>query len=397
MAETTNNNQGTGIVDIDAVVNMMDGGNANDPSPKGQNTASQDAKASDGELVVKFKEPAKGTPNQPIIPGGDGSPEQVISDIGKVTNPTPQKGFEDFLREKSGGKFSKWEDVEKEIGSNRVSFGNDLSKSIFENIQAGNYQEVADKLNDKLTFDKMSKMEDSEKVKTYLKMKHPGWDKEDVNDYFDSKFSVPEGADQSDARIIARNFKDELNEANKFLRSQKPVIDFTGISTSSVEDMNRQAAEQNAANAKIQELHQNYLQKLMQTESNFDGFKFNIEDDDMSVKTSFKLKDDEKKTYFKSLQNFDLDKWYEDNYIKDSAYNTDDFAKDMWMIKRDKDGVPNYEKVFASQMKQVLKEAKRSIVSSIKGGYSDTQHTNPRTEDLSNMEKDVDAYLEATN
>lgn len=314
-----------------------------------------------------------------------------------VEQPSP-RSIEDIIREKTGGKYSTWEDIEPLLSKPpEMEFENDFSKSLYDNIRSGNIDEVVQKLSLQQKLKDVDTMNEEDAIKLAMKLKHPGWDNEDVEDEYDNSFAGLDSEDNSEARAARRKLKDAHAEAKEYLAGLKSDIKLPEIKNQ-VPDITPEIKKQQEEFSKnVSDLREKYLNSLDKTKSEFNGFEFNVEDDDIKLKTSFNIDKEGKEKYMERLKDFDLDQFFEKNYMSDDRYDTDRLARDLWMIERDDKGVPNYQKLIVSQLKQVLTEAKRAVIGSIKGRDTHAAISHPSDLNKTTRDKDVDAYLEATS
>lgn len=338
------------------------------------------------DVVIKLKnELATQTPAQPDT--------QVVEEAPK-NEPTD---FDALLSEKSGGKFKSWDEVQTLLASDvpasgEPQFANDFSKQIYENLVAGKDDEVAEALVLQKRLKDVDSWDGERAIKESMRIQHPEWDEEDVADEYDIRFSNLESENDTDKRRAKRLFKAEEQKAKEFLNTQKKDLKLPKIERSEAKQVQPSAEDLE----KAKKYREDYLNGLKNTKENFKGFEFNVADDDLEISTKYNLDDADKGSLFDSLQDFDLQNFFETNYFKDGKYDIESLAKDMYLLKRDDKGVPNYQKLVASQIRQVFTEAKLALGATFKGRDNSQVQSMPGSGGGSKKDKDLQAYLEAT-
>lgn len=304
----------------------------------------------------------------------------------------------EIIKTRTQGKFNSWAEAEQGWAAQPptttglgLEFKDDYSKALYENIRDGNTDAVYNVLSTQRMLKDVDNIAGEDAIQLSWKLQHPEWTAEDIADEYAIRFENMESTDVLEQRRAKRLFREEENKAKTWLKEQKKQINLPSPNTGTDQ------AEIEAAVKQNQQYRQQYMDGIREMEKNFDGYEFNVKDDDMEISSRFKLADAEKKNFVGHLEKFDWLGLFNSNYAPDGKFNVDRLARDMWMIERDEKGTPNYEKMIGSLMRQVFSQAKKAIADSLKGGSGDGITSQPGNDPGSQRRfKDLKSYMEAT-
>lgn len=303
--------------------------------------------------------------------------------------------FDLLLKQKTDGKFEKWDDLIKTIENQQQQqpynvpslFPDEQSRKIYEYIKDGKIEDVASFLNAQLQLSRLDAMDDETKIKTYLRYNHPTWSEDDIKDEYDTTYGALDSPDSTEARRIRRQWKEDAAKAYEYLQGKKSEIKLPELPVpdQATPQLDKQQIE------KMNEYRKNYLDSLKSASDEFKGYSVKVKDDDFELDASFNVPQSEKNSFFNDLENFDLQGFFENNYFSEGKYNTRRMAEDMWLIQRDKEGVPNFQKIMSAMLKQVFSEAKLSVMSQFKGKDKDFIKSHPA--DVNNVSREIEAMI----
>lgn len=286
--------------------------------------------------------------------------------------------FDALLKEKSGGKFEKWDDIEKAIGvqpkqNQEFSFPDEQSKQIYDYLRDGKIEDVASYLNAQVQLSKLDSMDEETKIKMHLRYQHPTWDEDEIKDEYDTLYGGMDSDDKAEARRIKRTWKEDAVKAQEYLSSKRSEIKLPELPKASSSD--NALSEQQMK--ELEQFRNSYLDSLKKANDEFKGYNVKVKDDDFELDASFNVPQQDKASFFKSLENFDLQSFFESNYFSEGKYNTQRLAQDLWLIQRDKDGTPNFQKMMSAMLKQVFSDAKLSVMAQFKGKDNNNPQSSP--------------------
>lgn len=329
--------------------------------------------AGNNGVQVNSPEQKSSPDNPPIAPQANSPEPEVVLNIDaerikkeltpEGTQPTQQpdadlQPYKTIIEKLKSLGVNSDEDLEKIISkpSPQIQFPDEQSRKLYESLKDGKYEEVYDFVDKQMKLRNLDKMDSASVVKMMYRFQHPEWDEQDIEDEFQAKFSGLNDEDEAAVRRAKRLLKSEEQAARQYLNSLRQDIKLPDIHPS-----------QPVIDPKVvEQLRNQYVNSLRSIKDKF-GFEFELKDDDGEIKTRFVIDPKERDEFFSKMENFDLDKFFEDNYFRNGNYDTERLSRDMWLISRDSQGVANYEKLIRSQIRQVYAEAKKQILKYLKG------------------------------
>lgn len=318
---------------------------------------------------------------------------------GDVDEQSHTDNFSQMLREHSGGKFSSWEEINNLLLSDNSTvkepeFKDDFSKDLYNNISNGNIDAVTDVLIMQKRLKEVDKWDSEKAIKESWRLQHPEWDEEDISDEYSIRFENINSEDSTEKRRANRLLKEEGRKSIQYLKDLKKEINLPKIE--------RQISNIPAVNPdEFKEVEKLYKEGLSSLGDDFGRFDFKVSDDDMEINTHFSIDPLEKNEYIKSMQSFDVNNMFnisnvlKENYLKGNKIDVPSLAKDMWMIKHDAKGIPNYEKLFTSQLRKVFSDAKLAFEANLKGRSEVAEL--PGDTNIPKQRKEIDNYMKLTS
>jgi len=284
---------------------------------------------------------------------------------------------------------------------------NEVSKDIYEKLINGDISELADMIYEQKVLSSLDDMSEHDVVKLKMAYEYPDLTPEEIEDEFNSKYSVEEDFDESmmtdeevsskkrhiekQRKSLAREMKKDVREAKDYLSSMKQEISFPDIlsqvaapqqyDTESV--VSQYLANQEEEQSKVYNVaRQEYLNSINDGLKSFDGFSVNYKDEDVSFDGKYSLTPEDKATLTNSLKDFDLEEFYGNRYYKDGRYDAKQLAEDVYFLQ-------NRDKIVNSMVTQAVSRAKLDILKSMKNvDYSDSPRvaaSSASTDDYSAM------------
>lgn len=129
--------------------------------------------------------------------------------------PAPQFDLDAVIKEKTGGKFEKWDDVFTKVNS-EFTFENETSKKVFEYLREGKEAELTQLLLQKQMVAKVEEMGEEDAIKMYMRIDDPDASDEDIEDDFRDRFGDAPDKDTMDES----EYRKAMRKYNKLVRSE---------------------------------------------------------------------------------------------------------------------------------------------------------------------------------
>lgn len=322
--------------------------------------------------------------------------EVATSEVSQeTTEQSTQSGIVEMNTDYSNPVQQETENVEvsKEYEPSEFTFEwpNEVSKDIYEKLINGNISELADMIYEQKVLSSLDDMSEYDVVKLKMAYEYPDLTPEEIEDEFNSKYSIEEDFDESmmtddeinskkrqiekQRKSLAREIKKDVREAKDYLSSMKQEISFPDILSqvaapqqyNTEEVVSQYLANQEEEQSKVYSAaREEYLNSINDGLKSFDGFSVNYKDEDVSFDGKYSLTPEDKATLTNSLKDFDLDEFYGNRYYKDGRYDAKQLAEDVYFLQ-------NRDKIVNSMVTQAVSRAKLDILKSMKNiDYSDS-------------------------
>jgi len=268
---------------------------------------------------------------------------------------------------------------------------NEVSKDIYEKLINGDISELADMIYEQKVLSNLDDMSEADLIKLKMAYEYPDLTPEEIEDEFNSKFSVDEDFDESlltedeiaskrkqiekQRKSIGRELKKEVREAKDYLSEMKQEISFPDILSQvantqqyNPEDVVNQylAYEEEEQFKAHDSARKEYLNSISEGLKSFDGFNVSYKDEDVSFDGKYSLTPEDKAALTSSLNDFDLDDFYGNRYYKDGKYDAKQLAEDVYFLQ-------NRDKIINAMVTQAVSRAKMDILKSMKNvDYNDS-------------------------
>jgi len=268
---------------------------------------------------------------------------------------------------------------------------NEVSKNIYEKLINGDISELADMIYEQKVLSSLDDMSEADVIKLKMAYEYPDLTPEEIEDEFNSRFSVDEDFDESlltedeissrrkqiekQKKALGRELKKEVRDAKDYLSEMKQEISFPDILSQvankqqyNPEDVVSQylAYEEEEQSKAHDSARKEYLNSINEGLKSFDGFNVSYKDEDVSFDGKYSLTPEDKAALTNSLNDFDLDDFYGNRYYKDGKYDAKQLAEDVYFLQ-------NRDKIINAMVTQAVSRAKMDILKSMKNvDYNDS-------------------------
>src|SRR5690606_13597043 len=138
--------------------------------------------------------------------------------------------FDALIKERTGGRFEKWEDINQLISNPLPKIEDENSRLIYDYIASGKTEELTEYLNAQRLLSGVDSLEDADVIKLRMQFENPDWSNLDVEDEFDRLYSYEQDdtlspeKNERNKRAIERTLKSAVRDARTFLSSKKAEI-----------------------------------------------------------------------------------------------------------------------------------------------------------------------------
>ena len=274
---------------------------------------------------------------------------------------------DDFIKSKTEGKFSSWEEVYEAIEQQaQPKFENELSEAVYQMLLEGKTEEIFEILGTRQFAEDVQNMDDEDVLKAYIKVSNPDFDDQDVEDEFNESYAIDEYQfDESklkrEQKKLSQRIKTDVQDAKEFFESLAQDIKLPDFSRQQVEQAPQEDTEMEAM---IQEQRSLYLQSLQGVESRIGTLPFQWKDEkaNMSVSGKFDIPAQELSKYRQAAEN--LEDYQVNRYYKDGQYMSDKMVKELYIAD-------NFEKILNSAISQAVNQTRLEMLKQSKNIQSE--------------------------
>lgn len=273
---------------------------------------------------------------------------------------------DDFIKSKTEGKFSSWEEVYEAIEQqSQPKFENELSEAVYQMLLEGKTEEIFEILGTKQFAADVQNMEDEDVLKAYIKVNNPDFDDQDIEDEFNESYAIDEYQfDESklkrEQKKLSQRIKNDVQDAKEFFDSLAQDIKLPDFSR----QVEQAPQEDTEMEAMIQEQRSLYLQSLQGVESRIGTLPFQWKDEkaNMSVNGKFDIPAQELSKYRQAAEN--LEDYQVNRYYKDGQYMSDKMVKELYIAD-------NFEKILNSAISQAVNQTRLEMLKQSKNIQSE--------------------------
>lgn len=298
-------------------------------------------------------------PSQDVI-------QMNASDIEDASGMEDVVDEDDFIKSKTEGKFSSWEEVYEAIEQQaQPKFENELSEAVYQMLLEGKTEEIFEILGTKQFAADVQNMEDEDVLKAYIKVSNPDFDDQDIEDEFNESYAIDEYQfDESklkrEQKKLSQRIKNDVQDAKEFFESLAQDIKLPDFSR----QVEQAPQEDTEMEAMIQEQRSLYLQSLQGVESRIGTLPFQWKDEkaNMSVSGKFDIPAQELSKYRQAAEN--LEDYQVNRYYKDGQYMSDKMVKELYIAD-------NFEKILNSAISQAVNQTRLEMLKQSKNIQSE--------------------------
>lgn len=267
----------------------------------------------------------------PTPPGGNEPP----------ANPTPAVDFDAILKEKTGGKVEKWDDLMAKLNQPQtpaeIQFANDKSKKIFEYLKEGKQDEVFDLLQKEKLLAGVDKMSESDRVKLKMQIENPDWNIDDVEDEFNARFGLSDDEAaltpaqlEKEKRGIERRLKAEAKEAAKYFEQMKGSLELPELpKTDATAAVDPKVAQYESQLSELEKINTNFQTAVQQQASQLGVIDLSVNDKDVQFTHQFEIPEADRTRLAERAKEY----WSEFNarYSKDGQWDAKKLMEDLYI------------------------------------------------------------------
>jgi hypothetical protein len=377
------------------------------------------------EQVIVLDAPFTGeswSDTPPVIeqqaPASEPTPEPAASAEPTPPAPEPEKIETEEIIDSNNYLKSKWgweneEAAEAEIkelrelkqkGGSSLEFSNEDSKKLYEYIKDGKEEDVYSFLDRKKKVEKLATADVSNKnvaaelVKFGIKNDNPTLSEDDVDFMFNERYSIPskpvelpsDTEDEYQEKVSAWERQVEALEKRLVIEAKMQQPKMAQLKTELVlpnieRELPNQQQQTQEELQKVQQIRDNYLQKLENDYKNFNGYEVKYKDEEVEIPVNFVVPDEDKVALKKELESFDVDAFIEQRWFKDGQPNITQMMEDVTLL-RSKEAV--FQKI-ASEVGAKMKLHYMGQKANVNVGGNQQTTFNPNTA-KSHMDEQID-------
>lgn len=268
-------------------------------------------------------------------PDGEGQQKQDNADAAQQSNSSAEPvaiDFDSLVKEKTGGKFEKWEDLSSFINE-PVKFENELSKQAFEYLSQGKVDDVVNIMMQQRVLASVDSMDNEGVIKMYMRLSDPELTDEDVEIDFEDKYQKPDldAMSEEDGKRAMRKYERLLardsKEAKDAISKLKQEIKFPAL-----EKNEKSGIKPDELDAEIAGINKGIAASVQEGLKNLGKITINVEDKQQGVAfpVEFSISEDDKAGLIKSHEDFFTD--FETRYGQGDRYDGEKLAKDRFIL-----------------------------------------------------------------
>lgn len=339
----------------------------------------------DDELYNSLKNPEANTEQ---APEGQQTVETTNEEVQQQNEENPSNegtpsqentiDFDALIKEKTGGRFEKWEDINQLISNPLPKIEDENSRLIYDYIASGKTEELTEYLNTQRLLSGIDSLEDADVVKLRMQFENPDWSSLDVEDEFERLYSYepddtlsPE-KNERNKRAVERTLKSAVRDARTFLSAKKAEIKLEPL---------YQPQENTSEIDVFESVNKDYQDSFEIFNKDIQEFK-NItikgDDKDDQFSFSFEVLDEEKAKLTEQLK--DYWSYFQSTYYKDGKWDVVKLMRNEYIIN-------NFNKIIKAVRSQAINEKAASVVNNLsnasgEGNYSPSVNAGEKEEEL---------------
>lgn len=294
--------------------------------------------AGEEKIEEVVTDPASGsTDRQEIAPGPKAEGSEEVVDETKVVTDAPVIDYDAYVKEKTAGKFEKFDDVLKKVeeAGKPTEFANETSKNIYDSILKGDFEPLYEHLAMQKLLSNIDKLSPSDIVKVKIQLDNPEWDQKQVDEDFDLEFGLDVEENELSDEKLKRLKGKQAKLIDQAAKGAKTALDAmkSEIKLPAYKDPNDKS-EYFTSLEKEQEdfkkMNDELVSSIDKDISEFKDIDLSFTDKDAPFSHKFEVKDSEKKVVADQLK--DYWKTFVSRYYKDGKWQTTQMMKHEYII-----------------------------------------------------------------
>jgi hypothetical protein len=282
---------------------------------------------------------------------------------------TDQIDFNALLKEKTGGKYEKLEDI-----LSGPTFENDQSKQIYELLQQNKTQDVFEFLYMQRMLEGSDKLEDAQKIKLKMQMENPEWTPQDIEDEYESLYTMASDAEATlpaekvarEKRALERRLKADAKAAAEFFNAKKADLKLPELQRAApAANEDPQVTEFRQQMTDIAKQNEEFLAAIDKDLSQLAAIDLNVQlDEGVQFEHSFEIPKEE----IPQLAQQAKDYWnhFKESYTKDGQWQAKKLLEDLYFLN-------NRQKILKSAVTRAVNEKHIAIVKTLANATDDPQ------------------------
>lgn len=247
--------------------------------------------------------------------------------------PAPQFDFDSLIKEKTGGRFEKWDDLNGFV-QEPVKFENEASKKVFDYIKEGKVEDLVNFYAQQQFLANTDKLSKEEMVLAHMRLQDPEASDEELKADFELTFGEKPDAGSMEEDVYKKELlkyevklKKATKAANEYFNTLKQEVKLPDLPQKEIKfsagDLSK---ETEAYNAQINKSVESAL-------NDFSKLSINIEDKQQGVAfpVEFTITDEDKGSILSSSKDFT--NYLESVYGQGDQFDGRRLAEDMWLIR----------------------------------------------------------------
>ena len=265
-----------------------------------------------------------------------------------------------WLKEKTGGKFEKWDDVASKLEAQpELNFENEQSKTVYEYIQQGKLDEIAQFIVLQKALAGAENASDEEVIKMKMRIEESDLEADDLDLAFEVEFEKPNEDEMDEASykkamlVYNRKLKKAATEARSFLGERKAELKLPALSQPKTEQQGESpvAKFEQDVQETMGKIHESVNQALANTKEFSLQFTNNK---DVVVDYKYSYSDQEKKQVGEVLK--DYGQYFESRYAtKEGGYDGAKLAQDVLVLQ-------NLDKIMQAAVTDAIMKERLEII-----------------------------------
>lgn len=308
----------------------------------------------DDELYTKLKG------EQPVVE----KVEQKVEE--QVVEEKPVIDFDSLLKEKTGGKFEKWDDLNAKLEKPDLNFENESTKQFFDYVKEGKVEDLEQFLLTRKALRSAEGASDADVVKLVMQIQDPEIDRDDVEDDFNEKFKKPVEPIEDDfdsdseytkalsdfnknTRKYERSLKKEAEAARVFIKTNLEELKLPDLPKAEIkpevnieEDVNKIKTEISSS--------------VSESLKNINDVVISIDNKDVVFSHKYTFSEAEKQEAMKAAEDYFT--FFDNRYAKDGKYDGNQLSRDILRLQ-------NEDKIMQAAISDAIAKERLNITNNI--------------------------------